>query len=119
MATPRCDHSAPKYFDAVAVNNGDTITGGVLQLNGCLALNFQLITTNGCAGTFYLDGTNQDAGTLSYVTPTTQTINANQQLVLSYSLEDNITSMHKFRCRFVASAPGNFTVALNMRHTTR
>lgn len=119
MATPRCDHSLPGYIVKTGLQSGDTVTGDSNLLNGCLALNIHIISANGCAGTFYLDGTNLDAKPLSWVTPTTQSIAANQQLVLAYSLEDNITSMHRFRCRFVASAPGDITIAINLRHTTR
>jgi hypothetical protein len=119
MATPRCDHSLPAYLQQTGLANGATLTGPPTLLNGCLALNLHVISANGCTGTLYLDGTNQDAGQINWVTPTTQACAANQQLVLSYSLEDNITSMHRFRIRFVASAPGDIIIAVNLRHTTR
>lgn len=119
MATPRCDHSMPKYASAVSVDSSTPFIGETQLLNGCLALNIQVISTNGAEGTISVDGTNQDAGTLSWVTPTTMSLAANQQQSLVFSLEDNITSMHKFRVRFNATSPGNISIAVNLRHTTR
>jgi hypothetical protein len=117
MPTFRCDNHVPDHLKS-AVTASQTLTGEPVELFGAVGVSVQCTTTNGAAGTIYIDGSNQLGKGSFYVNTTNQTVAANQTVVLTNSLVDDVTAMHKVRCRFVSSAPGNVQVSLNVRRVT-
>lgn len=113
----RNDGWLPKYIDAAPVTNGATITGDPLLLNAAAGVSIQVICTGGAAGTLNVDASNQDGRPSVYATPTSQAITANGTAYFTYALADPVTSFARMRCRFVATAGGNVTVAVNIRRT--
>lgn len=117
MTTYRCDNHVPEHLKS-AITTGQTLQGDAIELFGGVGVSVQCTATNGAAGTIYIDGSNQLGKGSMWVNTTSQTVAANQTVVLSNSLVDDVTAMHKMRCRFVSSAPGNVQVSINVRRVT-
>jgi hypothetical protein len=117
MTTYRCDNHVPEHIKS-AVTSSQTVTGDYIELFGSMAVNVMAVCSNGAAGTLYIDGSNQLGSTAVWQTVVTQALTANQTACFVYSLTDQITSMHKLRCRFVSSAAGNVQVSINARRMT-
>lgn len=112
----RVDNHVPEHIIG-PVANGATLTGQVIELSGAVGVSVQATCTNGCAGTLTISGSDQLGKTSVWADVATQTVAANQTIVLTNSLVDDITSMHIMRCRFVASSAGNVQVSVNVRRT--
>ncbi len=117
MPTFRCDNQVPSHIQT-AVTASQTVIGDDVELFGCVGVSVMTVCSNGAAGAIYVDGTNQLSTTASWVQCATATVAANGTAVMTFSLADEITSMHKLRCRFVSSAAGNVQVSVNGRRVT-
>lgn len=117
MSTYRCDNHVPEHIKA-AVTNGVSVQGDPVQLFGAVGVSVQTTCTNGAAGTIFLDGSNQLGPSAFWVNTTSQSVAANQTILLTNSLADDVTAMHKIRCRFVPTAGGNVQVSVNVRRVT-
>lgn len=115
--TFRADNNQDKYLDNVAVASSGTTTGGKFSMAGCQGLTVQCLAFNGAAGTLYVEGTNQGgaANAVTWGAAQSVSVAANGSAYMSFALTDQLTGMHAIRCRFVSSAAGNVTVALNAR----
>ena len=117
MANSRCDLHIPSYIQATVAGN-EWLLGEFTDNNGAVGLSVQCVTSNGAAGTIYLDGTNQNGTTPAWVNTFNQPVGPNQTVIITNSLIDDVTAMARYRCRFVASAAGNVRVSVNSRRTT-
>jgi hypothetical protein len=117
MPTFRCDNHVPEHIKS-AVTASQTLTGDAVELFGAVGVSVQCTATNGAAGTIYIDGSNNLGKSSMWVNTTSQPVAANQTIVLTNSLVDDVTSMHKMRCRFVSSAAGNIQISINARRVT-
>lgn len=127
MSTFHCDNLIPEAISS-NVDASTTYTSSGIPLSGTMALSFQVVCTNGAAGTLYIDGSNQPIPSRSnqlasnatqfWTNCSSQVLTANQQAILNYTLTDQITSMHNVRVRFVASAAGTVLVSINARRMT-
>jgi len=117
MSSLNCDTFVPNHISS-AVNDGDTLTGADVTLNGAMAISIQCTCTDGASGTLYVDGTNQKQAVAYYITVSNLPVGADQTILATSSLGDDLTSMHVMRCRFVASSAGHVQVSINVRLTT-
>lgn len=116
-STYRCDNHVPDHIKT-AVDGTSTYTGEYIELFGAVGVSVQCTCTDGAAGTLYIDGSNQLGAKSFYVNVNSQAVAANQTILVSNSLADDVTGMHTMRCRFVSSAAGNVQVSVNVRRTT-
>lgn len=112
----RSDGWLPHYIDNASVTSSGTQAGQWLYLNAAAGVSVQVALSNGAAGSMMIDATNLDDNS-KFVTTITQAVTANGTGYFSFSLADQLTSFAQMRCRFVATAGGNVTVAVNIRRT--
>lgn len=117
MSNFRCDTHVPDHIKS-AVTASQTLTGDYIEMTGCVGASVMASCTNGAAGAIYVDGSNQLGTNSIWVQCATATVAANGTAVLTFSGTDQITPMHKLRCRFVSSSAGNVQVSVNGRRVT-
>jgi len=117
MSIVHCDQHVPSHINS-AVTSSQTLTGDEIQLYACTGVTIQTACTNGAAGTVYVDITNQQGTSPAWVQTTSATVAANGTALLNFSQVDQLTSMHKMRCRFTSTAAGNVQVSVNGRRLT-
>lgn len=127
MPTFNCDNLVSDAL-ATAVDSSTPVMSRNVNLNGVQAVSIQAQCTGGAAGTLYVDGCNQRVPSANNQLPastpvnwlnfTTQVLTANQQAILSYSLVDQVCTMHNVRVRFVPTAAGSITASINARRMT-
>lgn len=112
----RVDLHVPEHILS-PVTASQTIVGQTVELSGAVSVSVQTTCTNGAAGTLTIMGSNQLGPKAFWVEVATQTVPANQSVVLTNSLVDDVTGMHKMRARFVSSSAGNVQTSVNVRRT--
>lgn len=117
MPTFRCDNHVPEHIKTT-VTNGTPVQGNPIELFGAVGVSVQTTCMNGAAGTLYIDGSNQLGKDSFWINTSSQSVAANQTILLTNSLADDVTALHKLRCRFVPTAGGNVQVSVNVRRVT-
>jgi hypothetical protein len=114
----RSDNWTPEYLKQVSVDGSSSYGGAPVSLDGASAVVVQAMCSGGASGTVYIEGTLQEGPNATWVPMSSQSVVANGSTYIAFTAVDALTNMHQMRARFVSSAAGKVTVAVNMRMTS-